>query len=381
MAAAHAADPYSHNWGRPVLGWNSIVEGIKQHGIRNAAQTTVAPTGTIATIAGCEAYGCEPVFALAYIRHVNDNGHDLELTYASPLFERALAKAGLDEQAREKVYEQVMLKGSCQGVAEVPQSIRHTFVVSQDITPEEHVRTQAALQRFVDNSISKTTNLPATATMDDVACAYFLAWELGCKGLTIYVTGSREKVVLETQATKQAKEKKEAGLPAKKPRPKVLLGKTYRMGTPLGTMFVTINENGGGEPFEVFMHTSKAGSETYAVSEAMGRLISYILRLASPVAPAERMTEIVDQLNGIGGGRPLGFGPNRVLSLPDGVARVLAEYLGQRTSPAGEGEHVSEAEARQLALKLGDLCPDCGQPSLIQEEGCRKCYSCGYSEC
>ena len=371
----------THDWGRPPVDWRSIVEGIKKHGIRNAAQTTIAPTGTIATVAGCESYGCEPVFALAYIRHVNDNGKDLQLTYASPLFERALIAAGIDESARQEIYDQVMHEGSCQGNTLVPEHIRHTFVVSQDITPEEHVRMQAALQRFVDNSISKTTNLPPDATLDDVAHAYFLAWELGCKGLTIYVTGSRDKVVLETKATRQAKEQAPALLPAKKPRPKMLPGKTYRMGTPLGTTFVTINENGGGEPFEVFMHTSKAGSETYAVSEAMGRLISYILRIYSPVTPTERLQEVVNQLGGIGGGRPLGFGPNRVLSLPDGIAQVLAEYLGQHgTSLEGEGR-VSELEARQLTLKLGDLCPDCGQASLVQEEGCRKCYSCGYSEC
>jgi ribonucleoside-diphosphate reductase alpha chain len=370
----------SHDWGRPKLDWSAIVEGIKKHGIRNAAQMTIAPTGTIATVAGCESYGCEPVFALAYVRHVNDNGKDLELTYASPLFESALVEAGVDEETRQKIYDQVMLKGSCQDVADVPAAVRHTFVVSQDITPEEHVRMQAALQRFVDNSISKTTNLPATATVDDVAQAYFMAWELGCKGLTIYVTGSREKVVLETKATLQAKEKASTP-PAKKPRPKMLPGKTYRMSTPLGTTFVTINENGGGEPFEVFMHTSKAGSETYAVSEAMGRLISYILRLSSPVPAAERLTEVVNQLSGIGGGRPMGFGPNRILSLPDGVARVLAEYLGQRASRAEDEGHSTEVEATQLAFKLGDLCPDCGQASLVEEEGCRKCYSCGYSEC
>ncbi len=368
-----------HDWGRPPIHWDSIVAGIKRYGIRNAAQTTVAPTGTIGTVAGCEGYGCEPVFALAYVRHVNDNGRDLPLTYASPLFERALIEAGVDPDARRKIYEQVMLKGSCQEV-DVPESIRHTFVVSQDITPEEHVKMQAALQRFVDNSISKTTNLPASATVDDVARAYFLAWELGCKGLTIYVTGSREKVVLETKATRQAKEPPAPVSPAKKPRPKVLPGKTYRMSTPLGTTFVTINENGGGEPFEIFMHTSKAGSETYAVSEAMGRLISYILRLASPVPPTERLAEVVNQLSGIGGGRPLGFGPNRILSLPDGVARVLAEYLGQHDLPGDEG-HGPQPGATQLAFRLGDLCPDCGQASLVEEEGCRKCYSCGYSEC
>jgi ribonucleoside-diphosphate reductase alpha chain len=199
--------------------------------------------------------------------------------------------------------------------------------------------------------------------------------------LTVYVTGSRDKVVLETKATKQAKEQKATILPAKKPRPRMLSGRTYRMGTPLGTTFVTINENGGGEPFEVFMHTSKAGSETYAVSEAMGRLISYILRLTSPIPPTERLTEVVNQLSGIGGGRPLGFGPNRILSLPDGVAHVLAEYLGQRTSHPEDNGHGIAAEATQLAFKLGDLCPDCGQASLVEEEGCRKCYSCGYSEC
>ncbi len=389
----------AHDWGRPPVDWDRVVSGIQQYGIRNAAQTTIAPTGTISTVAGCEGYGCEPVFALAYVRHVNDNGQDLPLIYTSPLFEQALIKAGVDEQTRRKIYDEVMLKGSCQGVAGVPEPVRHTFVVSQDITPEEHVRMQAALQRFVDNSISKTTNLPATATVDDVARAYLLAWELGCKGLTIYVAGSREKVVLETQATRQAKEgqvedgaqkqtpnrgKEQMALPfveAKKPRPKMLPGKTFRMGTPLGTTFVTINENGGGEPFEVFMHTSKAGSETYAVSEAMGRLISYILRLSSPVSPTERLKEVVKQLSGIGGGRPLGFGPNRILSLPDGVAHVLAEYLGMHEGNGNGQEQAPPQSQPALPVSRGDLCPECGHAAVVQEEGCRKCYSCGYSQC
>ncbi len=390
----------TRDWGRPPLDWQNVVSGISAYGIRNAAQCTIAPTGTIGTVAGCEGYGCEPVFALAYIRHVNDNGRDMPLTYASPLFEQALIRAGVDEAMRQKVYDEVMIKGSCQDVSSVPEAVRHSFVVSQDITPEEHVRMQAALQRFVDNSISKTTNLPSSATEADVAEVYMLAWELGCKGLTVYVTGSRDKVVLETRATKQAKSDKETGpqagqepkkdseqmpLPfaeSKKPRPKMLPGQTFRMGTPLGTTFVTINENGGGEPFEVFMHTSKAGSETYAVSEAMGRLISYILRLSSPISPTKRLREVVTQLNGIGGGRPLGFGPNRVLSLPDGVARVLGEYLDTRAGN-GVGAPVKVETLPQPALPAfrGDLCPECGAASVVQEEGCRKCYSCGYSQC
>jgi ribonucleoside-diphosphate reductase alpha chain len=378
--------PHTHNWARPAIDWQVIVEGIRQYGIRNAAQATIAPTGTIGTVAGCEGYGCEPVFALAYVRHVNDNGQDLQLTYASPLFEQALIKAGIAEPTRRKIYDQVMLYGSCQNVADVPPSIRHVFVVSQDITPQEHVRMQAALQRFVDNSISKTTNLPPTATEEDVAQAYFLAWELGCKGLTVYVTGSRESVVLETQATRQAKEQRQAPLPiqeAKKPRPKVLPGQTFRMGTPLGTTFVTINENGGSEPFEIFMHTSKAGSETYAVSEAMGRLISYILRLSSPITPTDRLKEVVKQLNGIGGGRPMGFGPNRILSLPDGLARVLGEYLEMRNGneAKAKSEPQPKPQAQPKEVLKGDLCPECGQAAVVQEEGCRKCYACGYSEC
>jgi ribonucleoside-diphosphate reductase alpha chain len=403
--------PYRLDWGRPKLDWDSIGEGIRLHGIRNAAQTTIAPTGTIATVAGCEGYGCEPVFALAYIRHVNDNGHDLELTYASPLFDEALTQAGLDEPTRQQIFEHVMELGTCQDLEEVPEPIRRVFVVSQDISAEEHVWMQAALQAFVDNSLSKTINFPQTASEDDVATAYRLAWELGCKGITVYVTGSRQKVVLETKATARQKledafnyetelepEQPQSWQDKKKPRPNLLSGFTFSIGTPLGKAFITINENGGSQPFEVFINTAKAGSDTAAVSEAIGRLISYILRLASPISPRERLKEVWRQLSGIGGGRSLGFGPNRVRSLPDGVARVLAEYLeksakmditeGQQDqTPGGNGHNLlSELTFDSSPIdsqlhQIGDLCPECGQAALVNEEGCRKCYACGYSEC
>jgi ribonucleoside-diphosphate reductase alpha chain len=164
----------------------------------------------------------------------------------------------------------------------------------------------------------------------------------------------------------------------------------------LGAAYVTVNHNGDGQPFEVFIQTSKAGSDTAAVSEAIGRLVSYVLRLASPVAPRDRLKEIVNQLSGIGGGRPLGFGPMRVLSLPDGVAQVLADFLDRsaeepeaayRNGGNGHANGAPAAGQPSTALQLphvtpvGDLCPDCGTPSLINEEGCRKCNSCGYSEC
>ena len=388
--------PHQHDWGRPALDWAGIVDGIRRYGIRNGAQTTVAPTGTISTVAGCEGYGCEPVFALAYMRYVNDQGQQLTLQYTSPLFEQVLRDAGLGDAAIKRIVEQVNLTGTCQDIPDVPERIRRVFVVSGDVSAEEHVRMQAALQAFTDNAISKTVNFPSTATEDDVATAYQLAWKLGCKGLTVYVTGSREKVVLETAETKQKKQGEDVE-PArqpylfneeKKPRPRHLSGKTYRVQTPLGTTYITVNENGEGEgqPFEVFLHTAKAGSDTAAVSEALGRLISYNLRLTSPVSPRNRLIEMVRQLSGIGGARPIGFGPSRISSLPDGVAQVLQEYLDE-SAPGHSTLPPSDVPEQQLALplearkRLGDLCPECGAASLVSEEGCRKCYSCGFSEC
>jgi ribonucleoside-diphosphate reductase alpha chain len=372
------------NWGRPELDWDGLVEDLKQHGIRNAAQTTVAPTGTIATVSGCEGYGCEPVFALAYIRHVDDKGQDLELYYTSPLFEKALIEAGLDEGARREIVEEVVRVGSCQHIESVPKSVRDTFVVAADITPDEHIRMQAAIQAFVDNSISKTCNFPETATEEDVAKAYKLAWKLGCKGLTVYVTGSREKVVLETKATREAKDEKvEQPMlwhESKKPRAAVLKGQTYRITTPLGTTYVTINTNGLEQPFEVFIHTSKAGTDTLAVSEAIGRLISYVLRISSPVEPRERLMEVIRQLEGIGGGRPMGFGAHRVLSLPDGVAQILKDFM-EESEAMQEAKKNGRPAQKGNRLLIGDLCPDCGEAALVNEEGCRKCYACGYSEC
>ncbi len=385
---------YVSDFSRPEVNWDWVLKGIRKYGIRNGAQTTVAPTGTIATAAGCEGYGCEPAFALAYIRHVNDHGQDLQLTYTSPAFELALDRAGIDAGTREQIISEVMARGTCQGVAALPENLQNVFVVSADISAEEHVRMQAALQSFVDNSLSKTVNFNAGATAEDVATAYQLAWELGCKGITVYVTGSRDKVVLETHATAKAKEPTAESAPAaepvlwhgrKKPRPQALKGHTYQVGTPLGKAFVTINENGGDQPFEAFINTAKAGSETAAVSEAIGRLISYILRLASPVEPRERLRDVFQQLAGIGGGRSLGFGPNRVRSLPDGVAQALDSYLAESAGEdAPRNGYHSLGDVTPMGAtpsQIGDLCPECGEAAVVNEEGCRKCYSCGYSEC
>lgn len=194
------------DFGRPKLEWKKLLGELKKYGIRNGAQTTVAPTGSIATITGLEGYGCEPVFALSYIRHTREGAEKegkewREMYYESILFEQALKKAGVAAGERRKIYERVRANGgSCQKVIEVPKAVKDVFVVSADLKVEEHVRMQAAMQIWIDNSISKTVNFPKNATADEVAKAYQLGWELGLKGMTVYVEGSREQVVLETKS-------------------------------------------------------------------------------------------------------------------------------------------------------------------------------------
>jgi ribonucleoside-diphosphate reductase alpha chain len=217
-----------------------------------------------------------------------------------------------------------------------------------------------------------------------------LAWKLGCKGITVYVTGSRDKVILETNAGSDDPKMLDAQKQilkwqaTKKPRPRHLQGYTYSIQTPLGKTFVTINENGDQQPFEVFINTAKAGSDTAAVSEAIGRSLSYILRMSSPIPPRQRLEEVFQQYAGIGGRRPTGFGPNRVRSLPDGIAQALQEYLentGWKFQQVNLEEIEGEISQPENWMEVGDLCPECGQAALVNEEGCRKCYSCGFSEC
>ncbi len=391
-----------HDWGRPALNWESVMDGLRAHGIRNATQLTVAPTGTIATVVGTEGYGCEPVFALAYTRQVIDEGHPLTLRYSSPAFMQALTAAGLDETARERILQQVAISGSCQDVTEVPAALRTVFVTAADVPAEGHIRMQAALQLFTDASISKTINFPASARPDDVREAFLLAWRLGCKGLTVYVAGSRESEVLQTEATRQQKQAPEPPVAAPaavpdwptqtmRPRPQCLAGRTYRIPTPLGTAYVTLNLNGHNQPFEVFLNVGKAGSDTAAVAEAIGRLISLILRMPSAWPPRERLEVVAGQLESIGGGRPLGFGHKRVLSLPDGVSRILREYLDEGAAedvePSGRAPLAPPKPAPEAKVKvapaaqIGDLCPSCGQATMVYTEGCRRCYACGHSEC
>jgi ribonucleoside-diphosphate reductase alpha chain len=229
---------------------------------------------------------------------------------------------------------------------------------------------------------------------------YMLAYELGCKGVTIYRDGSRDNQVLNVGRVKEkpvevAVLEPSAGLESAtkpvapvefvrpdsmdastslKPRPDVVNGKTYRQQTPLGTAFVTVNSNGDEEPFEVFTNVGKAGSDTAAVAEAIGRLISLVLRLPSRLSPADRMKEIVKQLSGIGGKHFVGYGQKSVRSLPDAVAQVLAQHLGMV-----EPDPLVPNETGHT--RIGDLCPVCGNATFVYQEGCQKCYSCSHSEC
>lgn len=417
---------FSFDWGRPYINWSEVINGIRLYGIRNAAVTTVAPTGTISTVAGVEGYGCEPVFALAYNRNVYQAAGDegkMTLTYVSPSFQKALDVLDLSEDDKKNIIDQVIQKGSCQDIESLPSDLKNTFVVSSDVTPEEHIYMQAALQAFVDNSISKTCNFPSNAKPEDVEKVYMLGWKLRCKGLTVYVSGSREEEVLETKEKRSSEEDPVDGVslemseekdvdienaeqdldgvkPEKLDRVYRLEGATYSVKTPQGKAFITVNKDSMGKPFEVFINVGKAGTDVSALSEGLGRLVSGWLR--APGSSEATVSEIISQLAGIGGSRSVGFGKNRVGSIPDAVAKVLAEefshslpksnYNGYNQNlnelqSQSDGGHISgEGSQESGGVTAGvmgnmDMCPDCGNYSLIKEEGCAKCYICGYSIC
>jgi ribonucleoside-diphosphate reductase alpha chain len=271
------------------------------------------------------------------------------------------------------------------------------FVTAMDLKPEEHVRVQAAVQRWIDSSISKTANVPNEYTVEQLAELYELMYDLGCKGGTVYRDGSRDEQVLSVK-----KEKEPAKPPVeraelspnytsrgehKQARPRRLAGATYFIQTPIGKAYVTVNRDSHTEqPFEVFANVGKVGSEGAAMSEALGRLISLVLRLPSNISQNERLDMVISELDGIGGARSIGFGPNRVASLPDALARVLREDLeaGRELEVSyllGETDPLPQQLDLLATTMKADLCPECGHASFVRVEGCQKCYSCGHSEC
>ncbi|HEV8584348.1 MAG TPA: vitamin B12-dependent ribonucleotide reductase [Methylomirabilota bacterium] len=357
----------------PFPNWSkSIYKDVRP--MRNSTVTTIAPTGTISMIAGCSS-GIEPIFALAFQHRVKRPDGERVLTFVNETFEAIAKERGFYSDALK---EEIARRGSLHGIPGLPENAASVFKTSHEIPFEWHVRHQAAFQRYTDNGVSKTINLPNEASEEDVANAYRLAWELGCLGITVFRDGCKGEQVLNVGIGK--KDKASAALPTAgqmivKPRPHSLAGKTYRKETPIGTAFITVNETEDGDPFEVFVQVGKGGSDTMAVAEALGRLISLTLRLPSPLSPQRRLEEVISQLSRIGGAQPMGFGPGKVLSLPDALGRTLAEHIGQVKV---EAPPVPKADERR---RIGDLCKECGQATFVYEEGCKKCLSCGFNEC
>ena len=375
---------------------DDLRENVRQNGIRNVTLLTQAPTGTTGTMVNTST-GIEPFFSWVYYRK---------------------SRLGLHEEQVPIVQEWY---DAHPGETQLPDY----FVTAMSLSPEDHVRVQAAIQRWVDSSISKTSNLPNHYTVEQTRELYELMYDLGCKGGTIYRDGSRDEQVLMLKGDeraeaemKQVEEKKVAEVATPHhvyPRPAMLQGVTVKSNTPFGTAYITMNSDENGNPFEVFISApGKAGSDLQADAEGLGRMISLQLRSTAPQNRMQMLKLIVEQLQGIGGSRSVGMGPMRVMSLPDAVAGALMkQYLSEEKSQQltlfnggsnGNGSAHYEVAGDEIEIQAAhdhehdhepayandssngyltnaDMCPSCGTISLIRVEGCRKCLTCGYSEC
>ncbi|EKE13001.1 MAG: hypothetical protein ACD_13C00107G0011 [uncultured bacterium] len=346
---------------------------------RHSTVTTIAPTGTISILAGASS-GIEPMFAIAYQHIVKDKHLNRKLSFVNPDFEKIAKERGFwSEDLMAKVAE----KGVVRDIEEVPEDVRRIFGTAHEIDINWHIRTQTAFQKYTENAVSKTINLRHDATVDDVKKAYLAAWEGNCKGITIFRDGSKSEQVLNLGLDKKEESKRENPAPSQMilERPVKVEGATYRIVTPLGSAFITVNQDSEGNPFELFITIGKAGSEVAAMAEALGRMISTTLRFGNHKPPIERAREIVEQLKGIGGGRSVGFGPNKVRSLPDAVAKAISLHFGFNNVNHDAPEVIEAASDKEETKVVGDICPACGSPALVYQEGCSKCHACGHSEC
>ena len=334
----------------------SIFDDSKTPYMRNATVTTVAPTGTISIIAGCSS-GVEPIFAVAYERRVLDGETLFEM---HPLFEKVAKQNGFYSN---ELSEQIAETGSIQNIKEIPDKIKRLFVTAHDIAPEWHIRIQAAFQKYTDNAVSKTVNFPHDATPKDIEKVYKLAYETGCKGVTIYRYGSRERQVLNIgreQARQAGESEAKLGQPGIVPRlrPVRTKGFTERINTGCGKLYVTINEDEQGI-CEVFAQMGKTGGCASSQIEAAGRLISLALR------SGVKVEAILKQISGIRCPSPIWQNGKMVLSCPDGISQVI--------------KHYTQISTTDMPAMMG-ACPDCGG-ALEHEGGCLVCRSCGFSKC
>ena len=393
----------------------SIYDTQNGQGIRNATRTTIAPTGTLSIIASCSS-GIEPLFALAYVRksHIGKEGDDwVEMVDVNPYFEEVAKKKGFySKELMEKITE----TGTIQNLDEVPDDVKKFFVTAHDITPEWHIRMQAAFQKYIDNAVSKTINFGHEATKEDVAKAYLLSYETGCKGVTIYRDGSREIQVLTTgkSGDKELSSQQQVAVQpfVKRERPAVMRGTTYKVNTSYGDLFVTINDDDENNPFEVFATIGKAGGFFSAKSEAICRLVSLSLRCSVPIE------EVISQIKGIRGPMPSWSDGGMILSLPDAIAQIMEKHLTRDQAKLDLDFHGSQKVSKETVVKQASMpvsavekeeienrngngnrngnslnikrdmadygtvpqCPECG--SILEiAEGCLKCQSCGYSKC
>ncbi len=369
--------------------------------MRNVARTTIAPTGTISMIADCSS-GLEPLFAVVFTKTVMDG---TSLVYVHPTFEAIAKKEGWYSK---ELMEKIAYEGSIQSFKEIPEKWKKAFVTASDCSPEDHVRMQAAFQEYVDNAISKTVNFPFTATEADVRKVYNMAYELGCKGVTIFRDGCRDEQVLTTGKTVLNNSQKVPVVPpqitpvvvaptgdglAPRTRPEVLKGTTYKVNTPYGSLYITINDDEQNRPFEVFATIGKNGGFFAAQSESICRLVSLSLRAG--VSPEE----IVDQIKGIRGPDVSWHDGGQILSLPDAIAKILEKHItrDQQKLDLKLDEPVQAVAAPSVAPVVSNgnvykrknsiantgyapACPDCGTMLAI-EEGCMKCHACGFSKC
>ena len=331
--------------------------------MRNATVTTIAPTGTISIIANASS-GVEPLFAVSYIRTVMDKNVMVEV---NPYFEQVAKEQGFYS---EELMKNIAEHGTLADISEIPLEVRNVFVTAHDITPNDHIQMQSAFQQYTDNAVSKTVNFPNTATIEDVENAYMLAYQTGCKGVTIYRDGSRDEQVLSTASTGKKEESpleavstEEERKAIKRERPKALRGWTYQMQTGCGPLYITVNEDKNGL-FELFTTMGKAGGCAASQSEAIGRMVSLAWR------SGVQARQVIKQLLGISCHCPSGFGENRVLSCADAVAKAIQSHL------IAGGYDINAETARQER----GACPECG--GIVEHEGgCSVCHVCGYSEC
>jgi len=372
----------------PCFETSVFAKGQSNKRFRNATLTTIAPTGTISIIGGPCSSGIEPIFAICYYRNVMDN---TKLVETDSVFEQIAKERGFySKELMEKIAEE----GSIHGIEEIPQDVKDIFVTSHDISPEWHIKMQAAFQEFTDNAVSKTINFSNEATKKDVREAYQLAFKLKCKGITVYRDGSRDEQVLNVSKKEAAAVAEDAAIEAKKiseliepkPRPEVIIGHTTKASTGCGNLYVTINYDEESNPFEAFTQMGKAGGCAASQLEAIGRLVSLAMRSGID-------TKVIhEQLRGIRCPVPSWNKGVRILSCADAISQVIEKRMKknppedtldqeQKVLVMQTKEHSATAtkKSRSRGNMVG-VCPDCGNP-LHHEEGCLKCYGCGYSKC